>query len=97
MSASSNPFLSPSLSLSPSPIHPQTLLISDTVFRTNDTRRRQRLTSLVEEVEAGGGEAVVFSGAHSSGEQLNQLTGLAAILRFPLPDLEDQEFDADPT
>ena len=30
-----------------------------------------------------------------SGEQLNQLTGLAAILRFPLPDLEDQELDAD--
>lgn len=30
---------------------------------------------------------------HSSGEQLNQLTGVAALLRFPLPDLEDEEFD----
>lgn len=41
----------------------------------------------------GGGEALVFSGMHASGEQLNQLTGIAAILRFPLPELEEQEFD----
>ncbi len=27
---------------------------------------------------------------HVSGEQLMKLTGLAAILRYPLPDLEDQ-------
>lgn len=44
---------------------------------------------------AGGGEVHVFSGMHASGEQLNQLTGIAAILRFPLPDLEDAEFEAD--
>jgi hypothetical protein len=25
------------------------------------------------------------------GEQLNQLSGIAAVLRFPLPELEDQE------
>lgn len=49
----------------------------------------------MDEVNAGGGEAVLFSAMHVSGEQLNQLTGVAAILRFPLPDIEDQEFDAD--
>lgn len=27
----------------------------------------------------------------SAGEQLNQLSGVAATLRFPLPELEDQE------
>ena len=42
---------------------------------------------------AGGGGVHVFSGMHASGEQLNQLTGIAAILRFPLPDLEDAEFE----
>lgn len=31
---------------------------------------------------------------HVSGEQLNQLSGIAAILRFPLPELEDQEIPA---
>lgn len=44
---------------------------------------------------AGGGQVCIFSAMHASGEQLNQLTGIAAILRFPLPDLEDQEFDAE--
>lgn len=44
---------------------------------------------------AGGGEVHIFSGMHASGEQLNQLTGIAAVLRFPLPDLEDAEFEAE--
>ena len=70
-----------------------TLLISDSLFRTADPVLRTKYAALVEEVEANGGRALVFSGAHSSGEQLNQLTGVAAILRFPLPELEDQEFD----
>ena len=70
-----------------------TLLISDSLFRTANPGLRMKYAALVEEVEVGGGRALVFSGAHSSGEQLNQLTGVAAILRFPLPELEDQEFD----
>ncbi len=56
--------------------------------------QRKKYANLVEEVQNGGGEAIIFSSMHASGEQLNQLTGIAAILRFPLPDLEDQEFDA---
>ena len=31
---------------------------------------------------------LVFSSLHTSGEQLTQLTGIAAILHFGLPDLE---------
>lgn len=34
---------------------------------------------------------------HATGEQLDQLSGVAAILRFPLPDLEDAEFTEDGT
>ena len=45
-------------------------------------------------MQEAGGEAVIFSGMHVSGEQLKQLTGLAAIIRFPLANLEDQELDA---
>ena len=43
------------------------------------------------EVEAGGGVARVFSSAHESGRQLGELTGVAATLRFPLPDLVDAD------
>ncbi|KAK9817970.1 hypothetical protein WJX72_005116 [[Myrmecia] bisecta] len=71
----------------------QTLLISDSLFRINDVGKRRKYVALVDEVQEGGGEALVFSGMHVSGEQLNQLTGIAAILRFPLPDLEDQELE----
>ncbi len=56
--------------------------------------QRKAWAALVEGVAAGGGEALVFSAAHVSGEQLNQLSGVAAVLRFPLPDLEDAELDA---
>ncbi|EFN59828.1 hypothetical protein CHLNCDRAFT_29371 [Chlorella variabilis] len=73
----------------------QTLLITDSLFRTSDVKKRKQFVQLVDEVTAGGGTVHVFSGMHASGEQLNQLTGIAAILRFPLPDLEDAEFEAD--
>ena len=31
----------------------------------------------------------IFSTMHVSGEQLNQISGVAAILRTPLPDMDD--------
>lgn len=71
----------------------QTLLISDTLFRTADPIARKKYAALVDEIEAGGGKSVVFSGAHAAGEQLTQLSGIAAILRFPLPQLEDMELE----
>lgn len=72
----------------------QVLLISDSLFRINHVAKRKRYAELVEGVREGGGEALVFSAMHVSGEQLNQLSGIAAILRFPLPELEDQEIPA---
>ncbi len=57
--------------------------------------QRKAYTALVDGVREAGGEALILSGAHVSGEQLDQLSGIAAILRFPLPDLEDEELDPD--
>ena len=37
------------------------------------------------------GTAKIFSSMHVSGEQLEQLTGLCAILRFPMEELEDSD------
>jgi protein pelota len=68
-----------------------TLLIADGLFRCADAAARRRWVLLTEEVEAGGGAARVFSSAHESGRQLGELTGVAATLRFPLPDLVDAE------
>lgn len=65
--------------------------MSDALFRINDVAKRKKYAALVESVEGAGGEALIFSSMHVSGEQLNQLSGIAAILRFPLPELEDME------
>ncbi|CAA0836073.1 Protein PELOTA 1 [Striga hermonthica] len=69
----------------------QTLLITDELFRSSDIPTRQKYVDLVDSVKASGGTVHIFSSMHVSGEQLAQLTGVAAILRFPLPDLEDIE------
>ncbi|CAN1246615.1 Protein PELOTA 1 [Linum grandiflorum] len=69
----------------------QDLLITDDLFRNADIPTRQKYVDMVKSVKSNGGKAHIFSTMHSSGEQLAQLTGIAAILRFPLPDLDDIE------
>ncbi|KAH9077318.1 pelota [Lactarius deliciosus] len=61
-----------------------TLLISDELFRAGDPEVRKRYVSLVEGVREKRGEVLIFSSMHESGQQLNQITGIAAILTFPL-------------
>ncbi|KAG5532826.1 hypothetical protein RHGRI_027195 [Rhododendron griersonianum] len=59
-----------------------------------DVVTRKKYVNFVKSVKASGGTAHIFSSMHVSGErntELAQLTGIAAILRFPLPDLEDIE------
>ncbi len=40
----------------------QTLLVTDSLFRVNNIAERAKYARLVEEVQANGGDAVVFSG-----------------------------------
>uniref|UniRef100_A0A1Q3F4Z8 Protein pelota homolog n=1 Tax=Culex tarsalis TaxID=7177 RepID=A0A1Q3F4Z8_CULTA len=69
----------------------ETLLISDNLFRCQDVATRKEYVQLVDSVRDSGGEVKIFSSMHVSGEQLAQLTGVAAVLRFPMPELEDSE------
>lgn len=71
----------------------ETLLISDNLFRCQDVNTRKEYVNLVDSVREYGGEVKIFSSMHISGEQLAQLTGVAAILRFPMPELEEDEED----
>lgn len=77
-----------------------TLLISDELFRASDFEVRKRYVSIVEDVREKRGEVLIFSSMHESGQrrhrtvtelrlltmhtELNQITGIAAILTFPL-------------
>mmetsp|Transcript_27792 Transcript_27792/g.50192 ORF Transcript_27792/g.50192 Transcript_27792/m.50192 type:complete len:422 (+) Transcript_27792:96-1361(+) len=67
------------------------LLISDELFRSSDIHTRKKYVSLVESVRERGGTVYIFSTMHVSGQQLQQVSGVAAILRYPLPDLDELE------
>jgi len=69
----------------------QTLLITDELFRSADVPTRRLYGRMVDRVQETGGTSLIFSSMHVSGEQLNQLSGIAAILKFPLPDIEEIE------
>mmetsp|Transcript_15868 Transcript_15868/g.23864 ORF Transcript_15868/g.23864 Transcript_15868/m.23864 type:complete len:417 (-) Transcript_15868:768-2018(-) len=70
------------------------LMVTDELFRSSDIATRKKYVQLVESVRENGGQVYLFSSLHVSGVQLNQLSGVAAILRYPLPDLDQMELDA---
>ena len=65
------------------------LLISDHLFRTKDFKKRKQYNEISEEVKKYGGKTIVFSSLHPSGERLKNISGIAAILRFEVPSLEE--------
>lgn len=70
----------------------ETLLMCDTLFRIRDFTQRRKYVDLVESVKGKGGKVCVLSSLHVTGERLQQLGGVAAMLRFPLEiDAEEEE------
>jgi protein pelota len=70
------------------------LLINNALFRSQEIGTRKRWVALVDKVKEDGGDARILSSDHESGTRLEGLGGIAAILTFPLEDLdEDGEED----
>lgn len=67
------------------------LLVSDSLFRSDTLEERRKYIKLVEDVRNSGGSVHIFSSVHSTGEKLDNLCGVAAILRFSVPELEEIE------
>ncbi|KAF2465260.1 uncharacterized protein BDR25DRAFT_239850 [Lindgomyces ingoldianus] len=68
------------------------LLISNALFRAQNVAERKRWVGLVDRVrEVEGGEVRVLSSLHESGKRLEGLGNIAAILTFPLEDLDEEE------
>lgn len=67
-------------------------MITDSLFRTKDLEIRKKFNSLVQSAKYKNVETHIFSSLHSSGEKLNSLTGIAAILKYSMP-LEDEDED----
>jgi protein pelota len=67
-----------------------TLLITDHLFRSNNFQFRNEIGRILTTVKQSGGRVLKFSIMHSSGERLEGMTGIAAILRYPFPNLDEQ-------
>jgi protein pelota len=72
------------------------LLVTDELFRCSSSIKiRKQYIELVDNVRSNGGTVYIFSSMHISGQQLQQVSGVAAILRYPLPDLDELELQAE--
>jgi peptide subunit release factor 1 (eRF1) len=54
-------------------------------------QKKNRYVTFMEACRSNGAKVLIFSSLHVSGEQLQQLTGIAAILRYPLDDPDDSD------
>lgn len=71
------------------------LLINNSLFRSMDIATRRRYVAMVDKVKADGGEARILSSDHESGQRLDALGGIAALLTYPMPDLDEDEDETD--
>ncbi|KAH7649959.1 pelota Dom34 pelota like RNA binding domain [Cryptosporidium bovis] len=62
----------------------ETLLLSDRLLRTDNFSLRKKISQITETNNNMGGKISIFSSTHNSGKALDNLTGIAAILRFSL-------------
>ena len=69
------------------------LLINNSLFRSPDLATRKRYVALVDKVKNDGGEARILSSDHESGQRLKMMGDIAAILNYPMHDLDDDEED----
>lgn len=68
------------------------LLISNTLFRSQNLTERKRWVALVDRVrDVEGGEVRVLSSLHESGKRLEALGSIAAILTYPLEEIDEDE------
>lgn len=72
------------------------LLVNNDLFRSQDVATRRRWVMLVDRVrDVEGGEVRILSSDHESGKRLEGLGGIAAILTFPIEEMDDVEGSED--
>ena len=73
----------------------KTLLITDLFIRSLPLFERRKFYELKERIEKENTEVIIFSTRHNSGDQLSKLGGIAAILRYAIPQENNNDFDED--
>lgn len=72
-----------------------TLMVTDSLFRSADIPTRRRYIALVESAQENGATVRIFSSLHVSGERLAALSGIAALLRYPMPEIAEEDDGVD--
>jgi len=67
----------------------EVLLISDKLFRSKDVEKRKHYVKMHDQALRDGIKVVVFGSLSAAGNRLNNLTGIAAILRYEMTALQD--------
>ena len=67
------------------------LLVTDSHIRSANPEERALYAGMIEDVGSSGGDVMIFSSLHVSGQRLQQLSGVGACLRFPVPFDEDDD------
>lgn len=67
------------------------LMVNNGFFRSMDVATRKKYVGLVDKVKEDGGEVRLLSSDHESGKRLEALGGIAAILTYPIFDLDEDE------
>uniref|UniRef100_A0A7S3K686 eRF1/Pelota-like N-terminal domain-containing protein n=1 Tax=Aureoumbra lagunensis TaxID=44058 RepID=A0A7S3K686_9STRA len=65
------------------------LVLDDKLKSAHDIAQRRALTHLIDTASSSAGQVLVFPARHVAAQRLALLGGIAAILRFPCPDLQD--------
>ncbi|KAF6833269.1 translation factor pelota [Colletotrichum plurivorum] len=71
------------------------LIMNNSLFRSSDIPTRKKYVGLVDRVKESGGEVRILSSDHESGQRLDMLGSIAAILSYPIHDLDDDEAEDD--
>jgi protein pelota len=70
------------------------LLINNSLFRSMNIQTRKKYVAMVDKVREDGGDVRILSSDHESGERLDALGGIAALLTYPMPDLDEEDDEA---
>ena len=66
------------------------LILADTMLREADEEQRLHLEKIMRQAEKRRGNITVISTEHEAGKKLTALTGIAALLRFPMHGVHQQ-------
>lgn len=69
------------------------LFILDSLLRSLELETRKYWLKLTEQVKEAGGKVTVIGSENLAGEQLKEFGGVAAILSFPIEELDDEDME----